>query len=159
MSSSYKANEYLRNAPREDKQKNIIGSEIRCNTTLGRELSKLDINVQKGANMNTMIDGMDKSGDWANLPTDKKGNPDHKEAIKLAKEGYIVVATEKGKEHGHAAILMGKEVESGTWKGKVPEVYGSVNGKPAKAEGISIHWQAKDKNNIEYKVYRFKRPI
>ena len=154
-----KANEYLRNTPREDKQQNIIGSEIRCNTTLGRELSKLDINVQKGVNMNTMIDSMDKSGDWANLPTDKKGNPDHKEATKLAKEGYIVVATEKGKEHGHAAILTGKEVESGTWKSKVPEVYGSVNGKPAKSEGISIHWQAKDKNNIEYKVYRYKRPI
>ena len=154
-----KKNEEWRNKPRKDKNGNIIGSTIRCNTTIGRELSKLDIDVQKGVDMNTMIDGMDKSGDWANLPTDKKGNPDHKEATKLAKEGYIVVATEKGKEHGHAAILTGKEVESGTWKGKVPEVYGSVNGKPAKAEGISIHWQAKDKNNIEYKVYRDKRPI
>lgn len=61
-----KANKYLRNTPSEDKQKNIIGSEIRSNTTLGRELSKLDINVQKGVNMNTMIDGMDKSGGWAN---------------------------------------------------------------------------------------------
>ncbi|WP_428054058.1 hypothetical protein [Candidatus Avelusimicrobium facis] len=154
-----KKNEEWRNKPRKDKNGNIIGSTIRCNTTIGRELSKLDIDVQKGVDMNTMIDGMDKSGDWANLPTDKKGHPDHKEATKLAKEGYIVVATEKGKEHGHAAILTGKEVESGTWKGKVPEVYGSVNGKPAKAEGISIHWQAKDKNNIEYKVYRDKRPI
>lgn len=154
-----KKNEEWRNKPRKDKNGNIIGSTIRCNTTIGRELSKLDIDVQKGVDMNTMIDGMDKSGDWANLPTDKKGNPDHKEATKLAKEGYIVVATEKGKEHGHAAILTGKEVESGTWKGKVPEVYGSVNGKPAKSEGISIHWQAKDKNNIEYKVYRYKRPI
>lgn len=122
-------------------------------------MSKLDIDVQKGVDMNTMIDGMDKSGDWANLPTDKKGNSDHKEATQLAKEGYIVVATEKGKEHGHAAILTGKEVESGTWKGKAPEVYGSVNGKPAKSEGISIHWQAKDQNKIQYKVYRYKRPI
>ncbi|MBO7237960.1 MAG: hypothetical protein J6U96_01540 [Elusimicrobiaceae bacterium] len=154
-----RANEYLRNTPREDKEHNIIGSEIRCNTTIGRELSKLGIDVEKGVNMNKIIDGMDKSGDWANLPTDKNGNPDHKEATKLAKEGYIVVATEKGKEHGHAAILTGKEAESGTWKGKVPKVYGSVNGKPAKSEGISNHWQAKDKNNIKYKVYRYKRPI
>ena len=154
-----RANEYLRNTPRKDKQHNIIGSEIRCNTTLGRELSKLDIEVQKGVNMNTMIDHMDKSGDWADLPTDENGKPDHAKAVEIAKEGYIVVATEKGKEHGHAAILTGKEAESGTWKGKVPEVYGSVNGKPAKSEGISNHWQAKDKNNIKYKVYRYKRPI
>lgn len=154
-----KKNEEWRNTPRKDKDGNILGSQLRCNTTFGRELSKLGIDVEKDASMNDVIDCMDKSDDWANLPTDKKGNSDHKEAIKLAKEGYIVVATEKGKEHGHAAILTGKEVESGTWKGKVPEVYGSVNGKPAKAEGISIHWQAKDKNNIEYKVYRFKRPI
>ena len=154
-----RANEYLRNTPREDKEHNIIGSEIRCNTTIGRELSKLGIDVEKGVNMNKIIDGMDKSGDWANLPTDKNGNPDHKEATKLAKEGYIVVATEKGKEHGHAAILTGKEQSSTQWQGKVPEVYGSVNGKPAKSEGISHHWQAKDKNNIKYKVYRYKRPI
>ena len=154
-----KKNEEWRNTPRKDKDGNILGSQLRCNTTFGRELSKLGIDVEKDASMNDVIDCMDKSGDWANLPTDKKGHPDHKEATKLAKEGYIVVATEKGKEHGHAAILTGKEVESGTWKGKVPEVYGSVNGKPAKAEGISIHWQAKDKNNIEYKVYRDKRPI
>lgn len=81
------------------------------------------------------------------------------QATQLAKEGYIVAATEKGENHGHAALLTGKERDSGTWKGRVPEVYGSVNGKPAKSEGISIHWQAKDKNNIEYKVYRYKRPI
>ena len=122
-------------------------------------MSKLGIDVEKDASMNDVIDRMDKSGDWANLPADQNGRPDHAQATQLAKEGYIVVATEKGKEHGHAAILTGKEVESGTWKGKVPEVYGSVNGKPAKSEGISIHWQAKDKNNIEYKVYRYKRPI
>lgn len=84
---------------------------------------------------------------------------DHAQATQLAKEGYIVAATEKGENHGHAALLTGKERDSGTWKGRVPEVYGSVNGKPAKSEGISIHWQAKDKNNIEYKVYRYKRPI
>lgn len=154
-----KKNEEWRNTPRKDKDGNILGSQLRCNTTFGRELSKLGINVEKDASMNEVIDRMDKSGDWANLPTDKNGNPDHKEATKLAKEGYIVVATEKGKEHGHAAILTGKEAESGTWKGKVPEVYGSVNGKPAKSEGISHHWQAKDKNNIKYKVYRYKRPI
>ena len=154
-----KKNEEWRNTSRKDKDGNILGSQLRCNTTFGRELSKLGINVEKDASMNEVIDRMDKSGDWANLPTDKNGNPDHKEATKLAKEGYIVVATEKGKEHGHAAILTGKEAESGTWKGKVPEVYGSVNGKPAKSEGISHHWQAKDKNNIKYKVYRYKRPI
>ncbi len=109
--------------------------------------------------MNDVIDCMDKSGDWANLPADQNGRPDHAQATQLAKEGYIVAATEKGENHGHAALLTGKERDSGTWKGRVPEVYGSVNGKPAKAEGISIHWQAKDKNNIEYKVYRYKRPI
>ncbi|WP_428063399.1 hypothetical protein [Candidatus Avelusimicrobium fimicolum] len=45
--------------------------------------------------MNDVIDRMDKSGDWANLPTDKNGNPDHKEATKLAKEGYIVERLQK----------------------------------------------------------------
>ena len=154
-----KKNEEWRNKPRKDKNGNIIGSTIRCNTTIGRELSKLDIDVQKGVDMNTMIDGMDKSGDWANLPTDKNGNPDHKEATKLAKEGYIVVATEKGEKHGHAAILTGKEQSSTQWKGKVPEVYGSVNGKTAQTQSISFHWSADNKNKIKYKIYRYKRPI
>ena len=154
-----KKNEEWRNTPRKDKDGNILGSQLRCNTTFGRELSKLGINVEKDASMNEVIDRMDKSGDWANLPTDKNGNPDHKEATKLAKEGYIVVATEKGENHGHAAILTGRKRDSGTWKGRVPEVYGSVNGKAAKAEGISNHWRAKDQNKIQYKVYRYKRPI
>lgn len=154
-----KKNEEWRNTPRKDKTGNILGSQLRCNTTFGRELSKLGINVEKDASMNEVIDRMDKSGDWANLPTDKNGNPDHKEATKLAKEGYIVAATEKGENHGHAAILTGRERDSGTWKGRVPEVYGSVNGKAAKAEGISNHWRAKDQNKIQYKVYRYKRPI
>lgn len=102
---------------------------------------------------------MDKSGDWANLPADKNGRPDHAKATQLAQEGYIVAATEKGEKHGHAVILTGRERDSGTWKGRVPEVYGSVNGKAAKPEGISNHWQAKDQNKIQYKVYRNKRPI
>ena len=152
-------NEEWRNTPRKDKQHNIIGSQIRCNTTIGRELSKLNIDVQKGVNMNAMIDGMDASGDWANLPTDKNGNPDHKEATKLAKEGYIVIATKKEADHGHAAILTGKEQTSTQWQGKVPEVYGSVNGKTAQTQSISYHWSADDKNNIKYKIYRYKRPI
>ena len=154
-----KKNEEWRNKPRKDKNGNIIGSTIRCNTTIGRELSKLDIDVQKDVNMNKIIDGMDKSGDWANLPTDKNGNPDHQEATKLAKEGYIVVATKKGEEHGHAAILTGKEQSSTKWKGKVPEVYGTANGKTAQTQSISYHWSADNKNNIKYKVYRYKRPI
>ncbi len=154
-----KKNEEWRNMPRKDKNGNILGSELRCNTTFGRELSKLGINVEKNTDMNGVIDNMDKSGDWANLPTDKNGKPDHKKATQLAKEGYIVAATEKGKNHGHAALLTGKERNSGTWNGKVPEVYGSVNGKPAKSEGISNHWQAKDENKIKYKIYRHKRPI
>lgn len=154
-----KKNEEWRNTPRKDKDGNILGSQLRCNTTFGRELSKLGINVEKDASMNEVIDRMDKSGDWANLPIDKNGNPDHKEATKLAKEGYIVAATEKGENHGHAALLTGRERDSGTWKGLVPEVYGSVNGKAAKAESISNHWRAKDQNKIQYKVYRYKRPI
>lgn len=109
--------------------------------------------------MNEVIDRMDKSGDWANLPTDKNGNSDHKKATKLAKEGYIVAATEKGENHGHAAILTGRERDSGIWKGRVPEVYGSVNGKSAKAEGLSNHWRTKDQNKIQYKAYRYKKPI
>ena len=47
--------------------------------------------------MNGVIDSMNKSGDWADLPIDKNGKPDHKQATQLAKEGYIVAATEKGK--------------------------------------------------------------
>ena len=120
-----KKNEEWRNTPRKDKDGNIIGSELRCNTVFGRELSKLGIDVAKDANMNTIIEGMEQSGDWADLPVDKNGNTDHATALKLAQEGY----------------------------------YGSVNGKTAKPEGISHHWQAKDKNNIEYKIYRYKRPI
>lgn len=83
------------NTPRKDKAGNILGSQLRCNTTFGRELSKLGINVEKDVSMNDVIDRMDKSGDWANLPTDKNGNPDHKEATKLAKEGYIVERLQK----------------------------------------------------------------
>ena len=109
--------------------------------------------------MNTIIEGMEQSGDWADLPVDKNGNTDHAIALKLAQEGYIVAATVKGEKNGHAALLTGKERDSAAWNGKVPEVYGSVNGKTAKAEGISHHWQAKDKNNIKYKIYRYKRPI
>ena len=154
-----KKNEEWRNTPRKDKDGNIIGSELRCNTVSGRELSKLGIDVAKDANMNTIIEGMEQSGDWADLPVDKNGNTDHATALKLAQEGYIVAATEKGEKNGHAALLTGKERDSAAWNGKVPEVYGSVNGKTAKAEGISHHWQAKDKNNIKYKIYRYKRPI
>lgn len=102
---------------------------------------------------------MDKSGDWANLPTDKNGHPDHAKATQLAKEGYIVAATKKGAEHGHAALLTGKEQSSTKWGGKAPEVYGSVNGKTAQTQSISYHWSAVNKNNIKYKVYRYKRPI
>lgn len=69
-----KKNEEWRNTPRKDKDGNILGSQLRCNTTFGRELSKLGINVEKDASMNEVIDRMDKSGDWANLPTDKKGS-------------------------------------------------------------------------------------
>lgn len=154
-----KKNEEWRNTPRKDKDGNILGSQLRCNTTFGRELSKLGIHVEKDASMNDVIDRMDKSGDWANLPTDKNGNPNHKEATKLAKEGYIVVATEKGEKHGHAAILTGNEQPSTQWKGNVPEVYGTANGKTAKNQSISFHWSADNKNNIKYKVYRHKRPI
>ena len=154
-----KRNEQWRNTPRKDKNGNIIGSELRCNTVFGRELSKLGINVAKDSNMNSMIKGMELSGDWADLPVDENGNTDHAMALKLAQEGYIVAATEKGEKNGHAALLTGKERNSSTWKGNVPEVYGSVNGKTAKAEGISTHWQPKNKNNIKYKIYRYKRPI
>ena len=154
-----KRNEQWRNTPRKDKNGNIIGSELRCNTVFGRELSKLGIDVAKDSNMNSMIKGMELSGDWADLPVDENGNTDHAMALKLAQEGYIVAATEKGEKNGHAALLTGKERNSSTWKGNVPEVYGSVNGKTAKAEGISTHWQPKNKNNIKYKIYRYKRPI
>ena len=154
-----KRNEHWRNTPRKDKNGNIIGSELRCNTVFGRELSKLGIDVAKDSNMNTIIEGMELSGDWADLPVDENGNTDHATALKLAQEGYIVAATEKGEKNGHAALLTGQERDSTTWNGKVPEVYGSVRGKTAKAEGISNHWQAKDKNNIKYKIYRYKRPI
>ncbi len=76
----YSANEYLRNTPHEDKQHHIIGSEIRCNTTRGRELSKLDIDVEKDVNMNKIIDDMDKSGDWGKL----RDKPDRKVTSQLA---------------------------------------------------------------------------
>lgn len=152
-------NEQWRNTPRKDKNGNIIGSELRCNTTIGRELSKLGIDVEKDTNMNGIIDSMDKSGDWANLPTDSTGKPDHDTALKLAQEGYIVAATEKGEGHGHAVLLTGGEQNSGTWNRKVPEVYGSVNGKSARTSGISSHWKRQDQNKIQYKIYRYKRPI
>lgn len=104
-----KKNEEWRNTPRKDKDGNIIGSELRCNTVFGRELSKLGIDVAKDANMNTIIEGMEQSGDWADLPVDKNGNTDHATALKLAQEGYIVAATEKGEKMDMPPCLQEKK--------------------------------------------------
>lgn len=104
-----KRNEQWRNTPRKDKNGNIIGSELRCNTVFGRELSKLGINVAKDSNMNSMIKGMELSGDWADLPVDENGNTDHAMALKLAQEGYIVAATEKGEKTDMPLYLQEKK--------------------------------------------------